>query len=119
MRDRTFPYENTIPSSFNYLEETAKGWERQANYQTALTQLYNQAILGNSDAQFAIGQLYQYGIAVSKDIEQALIYLQLAAAQQDVRAEYNLGMLYLKGLTTPIDYQKGIDWIRIRFLIRI
>lgn len=99
------------PQPFDYIEEKTEGWEHQANYQAVLSQLYGQAILGESSAQFELGQLYQYGIAVAKNPQQAIIYYQLAAAQQDVRAEYNLGILYLEGQTTPVDYQQGINWL--------
>lgn len=96
---------------FDYLGEMTANWQHLANYQAVLSQLYGQAILGDSDAQFELGQLYQYGIAVAKSPEQALSYYQLAAMQQDVRAEYNLGILYLEGKTNPIDYQEGISWL--------
>ena len=96
---------------FNYLGEKTVGWKNKGSYQTVLSQLYGQAILGESGAQFEIGQLYHYGVAVVKSPQQAIIYYQLAAAQQDVRAEYNLGMLYLEGQTNPVDYRQGLNWM--------
>jgi enhanced entry protein EnhC len=95
----------------DYLAQTTKGWQQKANYQLVLNQLYEQAILGNASAQFELGQLYQYGIGVGQNIAQAMIYYQLAAAQQDIRAEYNLATLYLEGKTTPVDYRKGLMWM--------
>lgn len=111
LEDTSHPYEKLI-LPFDYFEESIAGWQRQVNYQNVLLDLYNRAILGEPDAQFEIGQLYQYGIGVAKSSEQALIYLELAAAQQDVRAEYNLGLLYLQAQTIPVDYQKGLDWMK-------
>ncbi|STX29458.1 enhanced entry protein EnhC [Legionella beliardensis] len=96
---------------FNYLEQQTEGSEQKANFQRILSQLYGQAILGDSSAQFELGQLYQYGIGVAKNIPQAITYFQLAAMQQDLRAEYNLGILYLEGQTEPVNYQKGVQWI--------
>lgn len=96
---------------FNYLAEKTKDWQKEANYQAVLSQLYGQAILGNSNAQYELGQLYQYGIAVLKSPEQALVYYQLAAAQQDLRAEYNIALIYLQGQTNPLDYQQGVNWL--------
>lgn len=101
----------TEENPVDYLAQLTPDWQYHINFQAVLSQLYGQAILGESDAQFEIGQLYQYGIGVSKNIDQALTYYQLAAVQQDVRAEYNLGVLYLSGETTPVDYQKGIEWM--------
>ena len=48
---------------------------------------------------------------MAQNISQAIIYYELAAAQQNVRAEYNLGLIYLQGKIQPLDYRKGIDWM--------
>lgn len=85
--------------------------ETKAKYQAVLNKLYNEAIVGNPSAQFDLGQLYQYGIGVAKNPQQAMIYFQLAAEQQDLRAEYNMGILYLQGQSEPVNYQKGIEWL--------
>ncbi len=84
---------------------------QRINFQGALLALYNRAILSDADAQFELGQLYNTGVGVAKNLNQAITYYQLAAIQQEVRAEYNLGLLYLSGQTDPIDYGKGIDWL--------
>ncbi len=96
---------------FDYIAEKTNDWSRQANYQTVLTELYGKAILGDSSAQFELGQLYQYGVAVTQNSNQAITYFQLAAEQQDIRAEYNLGILYLEGKTNPVDFKKGVEWL--------
>lgn len=106
----TYQTSNEI-KPFDYLEEKLAGWQNKANLQSVLNQLYSQAILGDPGAQFELGQLYQYGIGVAKNIPQAITYFQLAALQQDLRAEYNLGLLYLEGKTEPVNYQKGVQWI--------
>jgi len=111
--DRGTPFKTPrgLGRAFDYFASKEKGWEYRANLQAVLSELYGQAILGESTAQFELGQLYQYGIGVAKDIPQAISYFELAAAQQDARAEYNLGVLYLEGQTTPIDYKKGVAWM--------
>lgn len=77
-----------------------------------LTYLQERAALGDTTAQFSLGQLYQYGEGVAKNSEEAIKYYQLAAAQQELRAEYNLGVLYLEGHDVSADYQKGISLLR-------
>ncbi len=109
-RGVNFPSELGL-TGFDYLDEASRGWKQQANYQLVLSQLYGQAILGDSTAQFELGQLYQYGIGVAKNAQQAITYYQLAAMQQEIKAEYNLGILYLEGQTNPLDYQTGIKWL--------
>ncbi|QDQ39295.1 sel1 repeat family protein [Legionella geestiana] len=84
---------------------------RKAAWQKVLNRLYNRAILGESGAQFQLGQLYHYGIGVAKNRQQAIIYYQLAASQQELRAEYNLGLLYLLDPQSKADYQTGMDWL--------
>ncbi len=72
-------------------------------------QLKAQAVLGDSNAQFTLAQLNQQGIGVKQNIDDAVKYYQQAAAQQDLRAEYNLGVLYLTGSNIQADYKKGFD----------
>lgn len=73
-----------------------------------IKRLESGAVLGDSDAQFDLAQLYQQGTGVQKNIQEAIKYYQLAAAQQDLRAEYNLGALYMEGKDVPADYKKGM-----------
>lgn len=107
----TYPSQKQFTLFDYFLDPRAIGWEHKANYQVILSDLYSRAILGDPSAQFDLGQLYQYGVGVAKNIVQAMNYYQLAAMQQNVRAEYNLGILYLEGQTTPIDYLKGVHWL--------
>lgn len=74
--------------------------------------LENQAILGDSIAQFDIAQMYEHGIGVEKNINEAIKFYTLAARQQDLRAEYNLGLIYLEGQGVPQDAKKGISLLR-------
>ncbi len=104
-----YPFDKRIEVLQN--DQSLAQEERLKHYQTVLSQLYDRAILGDSDAQFELGQLYQYGIGVDKNIDQAIVYYQLAADQQEVRAEYNLAILYLEGETSQIDYQTGLSWL--------
>lgn len=108
---RTLPSYPQTELPGNYLQQLTANWELLANYQQVITYLYQRAVLGDADAQYKLGQLYQYGIVLGKNIPQAITYYELAALQQDVRAEYDLGVLYLEGKTDPVNYQKGLDWI--------
>ncbi len=70
--------------------------------------LEGQAVLGNTSAQFDLAQLYQQGVGVKQNIDEAIKYYQLAGAQQELRAQYNLGVLYMEGQGVPVDYVKGM-----------
>ena len=80
--------------------------------QTLFERLYNQAIYGNPNAQFKLGQLFQNGIGVEKNTEKALHFYMLAAEQNSLPAEYNLGLLYLKGEGIKPDYKEALKWLR-------
>ena len=100
-----------IINPLEYLNELTADWEFKFNYQQLLTFLYQRAILGDADAQFELAQLYQYGIVVAQNTQQAIVYYELATLQEDVRAEYNLGLLYLHNVVGPNDYIKGMNYI--------
>jgi len=71
--------------------------------------LQAQSVLGNSDAQFDLAQLYDQGVGVKQNTQEAIKYYRLAAAQQDLRAEYTLAILYLDGRDAATDHKKGIE----------
>jgi enhanced entry protein EnhC len=68
--------------------------------------LETQAILGDFSAQFELGQRYQAGVGVTQDLQKAIHYYELAAAQQELKAQYTLALLYLE---TPAEVKKGIN----------
>ncbi|KTC65410.1 enhanced entry protein EnhC (plasmid) [Legionella adelaidensis] len=84
---------------------------KKARNTTAIKQLYDLAILGDPGAQFTMGQRYQGGVGVNKDIEKAIQFYQLAAAQKDTRSMYALGMLYLEGKEVPRNYEAALMWL--------
>ncbi|HVT61878.1 MAG TPA: tetratricopeptide repeat protein, partial [Legionellaceae bacterium] len=95
---------------YDYLTHIASS-EQHADYTQIFKQLLNQAILGDSTAQFDVAQMYQQGLGVNKSIEEAIKFYQMAAAQNDLPAEYQLGMLYLLGTDLKPDYKIAMDWL--------
>ena len=73
--------------------------------------LEEKAVLGDSDVQFQLGQMYQQGVGVEKDIQKAIKYYSQAAALQDLRAEYNLGLIWLDGEAGTPDFQQAMGWL--------
>lgn len=72
--------------------------------------LEERAALGDPTAQFALGQLYQQGHGVKKDLKKAVDYYMAAIAQQDLQAEYTLGIFYFNGEDGKHDYQQALGW---------
>ena len=73
--------------------------------------LEERAALGDPTAQFALGQLYQQGLGVNKDLKKAVDYYMAAIAQQDLQAEYTLGIFYFNGEGGEHDYQQALGWL--------
>lgn len=65
-------------------DEAARQWRRAAE-------------LGDGEAARNLGHLYRNGLGVEPDGHMAQAWYQVAADAGVVSAEYNLGMLYLKG----------------------
>ena len=51
--------------------------------------------------------MYAHGHGVPKDYEKARQWYERAAAQGDMTAQYNLGLLYADGVGVPQDYKKA------------
>jgi len=67
---------------------------------------------GFADAQASLGWLYQAGLGVQQDLQQALHWYRKAAAQGHAVAQNNLGVMYQQGLGVPSDLARAIDWYR-------
>ncbi len=106
-------YYDALVASLGALPKEALVFPRYAvGSSNGVMQLEASAILGDSNAQFDLAQLYQQGTGVQKNIEAAIKFYQYAAAQQDNRAGYNLGILYMDGRDVPADYPKGIHLLQ-------
>jgi enhanced entry protein EnhC len=93
------------------LDHFIPDWRTQVNYHSVFSQLYFRAILGESQSQFEIGQLFEYGIGVAKNKEAAVIFYQTSAEQQHLKADYQLGVYYLKNAKDAKDYQQALTWL--------
>jgi enhanced entry protein EnhC len=104
-----------IDANYPVLQEASsldlwiEGWQRQLNMMSVFYHLYNRAILGDAQAQFEIGQMFQYGIGVAQNDESAIVFYQNAVQQQHLGAEYNLGILYLIHAKKNEDYQLALN----------
>ncbi len=87
------------------------GWQEYANYASVFNSLYFKAILGDAQAQFEIGQMFQFGLGVPQNKESAIIFYQNAAAQQHLGAEYHLGILNLQDALSKEQYVEAINWL--------
>ena len=96
---------------YDYLTRAAQLSNQSLDYAVLFKQLLSQAVLGDSTAQFDVAQMYQQGIGVEKSIEKSIAFYELAAAQNDLPSEYQLGLYYLQGEEVPADYHVAMDWL--------
>ena len=74
-----------------------------------LERFYHEAaIRGSVDAVYGMGRIY-----MERDIKKAIGFFELAAAQGNTYAEYQLGKIHCFGLGVPRDLDKGIEWLRL------
>lgn len=72
------------------------------------------AAQGNVDAQNYLGGMYESGLGVKQDSQEAAKWYRLAAAQGHVYAQYNLGLMYLLGgHGMAKDIKEAVKWYRL------
>jgi len=64
---------------------------------SGINSLVRSAKLGCSTAMFYLGQVYEHGILVSKNMEEAAKCYKEAAEASHLEAKFNLGVFYLRG----------------------
>jgi TPR repeat protein len=66
---------------------------------------------GDSDAQYAVGEMYEKGKGAVRDQQKAFEWYNKSADQGNVKAAYKLGLAYLKGNGVSKNYSKARSWL--------
>lgn len=107
-RESNMELEN--PSELENIEEDIK--DINTNSLTPIEKLLQEATSGNSHAQHILGILYLTGTKVEKDAEEALAWIQKAAALDHPIASYNLGVIYLRNLKNKESLRQALFWLQ-------
>lgn len=67
----------------------------------------------NQYAQFYICMLYEYGIHVEKNLEEAIKWLKLSAKQDYSIAQTHLAYLYAAGEGVEKNLEEAVKWYKI------
>jgi TPR repeat protein len=67
---------------------------------------------GHADSQYNVGLMYEKGIGVGKNEQDAVLWYGKAASQGNANAQFNLGVLYEHGRGTNVDFVKANEWYR-------
>lgn len=73
---------------------------------------YAASILGDADAQFYLGRMYQDGQGVAKEPKLAVKWFYLAATRGQYEAQVRYGSLLIEGKLVPSDVAKGLMWLK-------
>ncbi len=84
----------------------------RANFSTSLKVWLPLAETGDPEAQNYVGEIFERGLGILPDYEQAAFWFKKAADQNDARAQINIGNLYEKGLGVPRDLKKALNYYR-------
>lgn len=87
-------------------------WKESAYDLSRAVDLYEAAAeLGNPNAQYELGILYERGDGVPKDLAKAVVFYQKAALNGNQAAQMDLGYMYLTGDGVPSDYNAAKQWL--------
>ncbi len=67
---------------------------------------------GNAKAQCDLGYMYNVGIRVEQNYEEAVKWYRKAAVQGNADAQFNLGVMYDNGTGVEQDTDEAIRWFR-------
>jgi TPR repeat protein len=84
-------------------------------YERFFTELQKQALDGDADAMYRMGDIYQYGLpqlGIPVYYQQAAEWYEKAANRGNMYAQTSLGILYYLGLGVPKNYTKAAEWYK-------
>ncbi len=85
----------------------------RGDYHTAIKEFQLSAERGDVKAQYNLGVMYQLGLGVPQDDQEAVRWYRLAAEQGDASAQFKLGVMYDKGKGVLKDYVLAHMWMTL------
>lgn len=86
---------------------------RRGDYVTVIKIARPQAEMGDRDAQFIMGIMYDEGKGVNQNYKEAIKWYQKAANQGHASAQYNLGVMYYEGFGLSQNSKEAVKWYRL------
>ena len=84
----------------------------KGDYQAAYEEWLPLAELGDAEAQYNLGVMYDEGAGIEKDLVKAAAWYRKAADQGFIDAQTNLGMMYYYGQGIPRDHAEAARWFK-------
>ena len=86
---------------------------KKGDYKTAMKLWKPMAEKGNAYAQYALGEMYEYGNGVSEDDKQAVKWYRLTAERGLAGAQYSLGIMYRNGDGVTENHLTAYVWMSV------
>ena len=85
----------------------------KGDYDAAYEEWLPLAELGDAEAQYNLGVMYDEGAGRERDLARAAQWYRKAAEQGFVDAQTNLGMMFMSGQGVPRDADAARRWLRL------
>lgn len=85
----------------------------KGDYEAAFREWLPLAELGDVEAQYNLGVLYDEGAGVEQDLAIAADWYRKAAEQGFIDAQTNLGTMYYYGHGVACDYREAAKWFQL------
>ena len=85
----------------------------KGDYHAAFEEWLPLAELGDVEAQYNLGVMYDEGTSVVQDLGKAAEWYRMAAEQGFVDAQANLGMMYYQGQGVSRDHEQAARWLQL------
>jgi len=85
----------------------------KADYKAAYDEWLPLAELGDAEAQYNLGVMYDQGAFVDRDLARAASWYRKAAEQGFMDAQTNLGMMYYRGEGVTRDRTEAARWFQL------
>lgn len=92
--------------------QSAPAKKKNESAEELFKKTYGQAVEGDANAQYTLGNLYFSGQGVTADKKKAFHWWYEAADQGMAAAQLNVGMCYHEGIGTSQDFDKAITWYK-------
>jgi TPR repeat protein len=84
----------------------------KGDFQAAFEEWLPLAELGDAEAQYNLGVMYDEGAGIDQDLAKAASWYRKAAEQGFVDAQTNLGMMHYAGQGITRDLAEAAEWFR-------
>jgi TPR repeat protein len=103
----------------NYLLDEGSKALKSDDYSDAHDKLRLSAWLGNSAAQYLLGEMYAYGLGVTESDQDAIYWFRRAALHAEAgndpasAAELAVSKAYAEGVEVKMDKKESVKWLRL------